>query len=249
MKEDMETPEPQAGGFSLKDIDLVGLGKVAKAIPPEVYKQTTKTALKTFESVVAPLTQFTDGFGRLIRQKFDNWLETQKAIGAYTLEQAVNRAKAQMQGEPLKPPAHPKSFLRALEESSLETDSLLHEMWVNLLASQLVERNNHPHFVGILSELGPEEARLLAALKPYRKHPRLVENFFGPTYANLGGKSHWVTDPDQPNSQPRSMSVTILCQHNLANTSVLKSQQGQPPCEWLHLTPFGVEFMAVIAPP
>src|SRR6266481_1341071 len=115
----MSTPEPAKSG-----LDLFGLGKLAQAIPPEVYKLSTKTVLKTFESLVAPLTQTTDGLGRLVRQTFDNWVEVRQAIGTYTLEQAVIRAKAraEKQGELLQPPTHPKTFLRALEEGSLETD-------------------------------------------------------------------------------------------------------------------------------
>src|ERR1700722_7932850 len=152
----MSTPEPaKNSGF-----DLVGLGKAAQAIPPEVYKQSAAAVCKTFESLVAPLTQTTDGVGRLIRQTFDNWVEVRKALGTYTLERALIRAKerAEKQGKLLQPPTHPKTFLRALEEGSLETDSVLHEMWVNLLASQMIDRNSHPRFVGILAQLGPAEA-------------------------------------------------------------------------------------------
>lgn len=245
-KQRMDAPEPEKG------IDLLGLGKLAKAIPPEVYKQTTKTALKTFESLVAPLTQMTDGFGRLIRQTFDNWVEVRQAIGTYTLEQAVIRAKARAQGGLLQPPDHPKTFVRALEESSLETDSVVHEMWVNLLASQLVDRNSHPRFVSILSQLGPEEARLLLTLKPIHKDPRL-SSFVGGGNAHLGGKSRWITALDQPD-QPWNLSVTFLCQQSLANIAPQVSQSGKSkPGEslpvLLFLTRFGVDFMEVVAPP
>src|SRR5580692_10351181 len=87
--EPINTPEPAK--FSL---DLVGLGKVANAIPPEVYKQTTAMVLKTFEALVAPFTQTTAGLGQLIRQTFDNWVQVRKAIGTYTWQQAVIRARA-----------------------------------------------------------------------------------------------------------------------------------------------------------
>jgi hypothetical protein len=187
----MNTPEPVKSG-----LDLVGIGKVAQAIPPEVYIQTSATASKTFDSLVAPLTETTAGVGRLIRQTFDNWVETRKAIGTYTLEQALIRAKgrAERQGNALQPPPHAKTFLRALEESSLETDSVLHEMWVNLLVAELVDRNSHPRFVGILAELGPEEARLVASLRPFPTGSPKV---------------------DQP-LQPWNLAVTLLCQQSLA---------------------------------
>ncbi len=249
-------PEPQTGGFSLKDIDLVGLGKVAKAIPPEVYKQGAKTVLKTFESLVAPLTQTTDGFGRLIRQKFDYWVEEQKAIGTITLQQAVIRAseRAEKEGKNLQPPGHPKTFLRALEEASLETDSVVHEMWVNLLASQIIDPVSHPRFVNILAQLGPAEARLLTSLKPRPTDPERLKRltfFLGGNTAHSGMKEPWVSELDEQPAQPWNLSVTLLCQHSLADIS---PQNTTEPASkrfpfLLHLTPFGEEFLAVVAPP
>ncbi|EEF59766.1 Abi-alpha family protein [Pedosphaera parvula] len=235
--------EVKKGGF-----DLAGVGKVAEAIPPEVYKQTTATVLKTFEALVAPLTQTTDGLGRLIRQTFDNWVEVRKAIGTYTLEQALIRAKAraQKQGEVPQLPSHPKTFLRALEESSLETDSVVHEMWVNLLESQLVDHNSHPRFVSILSQLGPEEARLLLTLKPRPEDPRL-SYFLGGSEGQVGMKERWVSAIDEQQDHPWSLSVTLLCQQSLADVIPFKPGQERRPLLLL-LTRFGQEFMAAVAP-
>jgi hypothetical protein len=246
----MSTPEPVKN----TSLDLVGFGKVAQAIPPEVYKQSTKTVLNTFESLVAPLTQTTDGVGRLIRQTFDNWVEVRKAIGTYTLEQAVIRAnaRAEKQGELLQPPTHPKTFLRALEEGSLGTDSVVHEMWVNLLASQLIDHNNHPRFVSILSQLGPAEARLLASLKPRPKDPRL-DFFLGVTEAHFGMEGRWLSALGQPD-QPWNLSVTLLCQQSLTNVSPQlrtpeQMSRGETLPLLLHLTSFGEAFMAAGASP
>lgn len=241
----MAENQPYKGG-----LDLLGLGKLAKAIPPEVYRQGTKSVVKTFDSLVAPLTQATDGVGRLIRQTFDNWVDERKAIGTVMIQHAVIRAqeRAEKQGKTLRPPNHPKTFLRTLEEGSLETDSVVREMWVNLLASQLVDRNSHPRFVSILSELGPEEARLLLTLKPLDKDPRLT-HFLGGGNAHLGGKSDWTADLDQP-GQPWNLSVTILCQQSLANIAPQVKQEGKSKHPlFLFLTLFGKDFMAVVAPP
>jgi len=227
--------------------DLAGFGKVAEAIPPEVYKQTTATVCKTFETLVAPITETTAGFGRLVRQTFDNWVEARKVIGTYTLQQAVARAKERVekQGKTLLLPQHPKGFVRALEESSLETDLALHEMWVNLLASQMIDGDSHPRFVGILSQLGPAEAKLLSSLRPRPEDSRLTY-FVGGSEAHFGMSLDWFSALDQP-TQPWNLSVTLICQQSLAEISPLYHVPEDSVL--LHLTPFGAAFMTVVNPP
>ena len=237
----MSTPEPiKSGG-----LDLVGIGKVAHAIPPKVYERTVATALKTFEELVAPLTQTTDGVGRLIRQSFDNWVEERKAIAVYTIEQAVLRAKAK--GLALSPPVHPKTFLRILEESSLETDKVLHEMWINLLTNEMTSHGSHPRFLNILTQLGPEEAKLLSSLK---HRPRVgLGSFSGTGGADSGAGWKWVTEVGQT-ERPWNISLTILCQQNLAAICpTFPEAKYLRPADsvLLYLTPFGQEFLAVVA--
>ena len=80
-------------------------------------------------------------------------VEVEKAIATYTLEQACNRARAKaatLQVATIAP-AHPKSFVRALEEASKETDPVLHDLWASLLASQFLDGYCHPHFVRVTS--------------------------------------------------------------------------------------------------
>src|SRR3990172_1974339 len=141
--------------------DIIGLGKTAKAIPPEVYVEATKGLIDTFNKIVAPVTQTTSGIGRYIRQKFDNMVDAEKAIGAYTIQKAI--AKAEKRGA-IKQPSHLKSFVNSFEEASKETDPVLHKMWENILASQIAESNFHPRYVGILSNLSADEATLLLKL-------------------------------------------------------------------------------------
>lgn len=47
-----------------KGLDLVGLGRVAEAIPKEVYERSAATLLKTFEDLTAPITESASGLGR-----------------------------------------------------------------------------------------------------------------------------------------------------------------------------------------
>ena len=156
--------EPPKGG----GLDLIGLGKVASAIPKEVYERSAATVLTAFEKLTAPITESTSGLGRYVRQKFDNMVEAEKAIATYTLEKAVHRAQARRERIVigLRSSAHPKSFVKAIEEASMEIDPVLHEMWANLLASQLCGVDNHPHFVEILPHFSPAEAKLLVSLRP-----------------------------------------------------------------------------------
>lgn len=145
-KEKYMSDEKKAG------LDLVGFGKIAEAIPKEVYVQSSETLNDTFTKLIAPITATTEGFGRYLKQKFDNMVEAEKALATYSVEKALAKAKekAEKQGIALIPPSHPKSFIKSIEEASKETDPLLHEMWTNLLATQISEPNFHPHFVEIL---------------------------------------------------------------------------------------------------
>lgn len=149
-------------------LDLIGLGRIAEAIPPKVYEQSADVLLQTFQDLTAPITATTNGFGRYLRQKFDNMVFAEKAIATYTVEKALKLAKAKSErlGNPISPPPHPKSFIKSIEEASKETDPVLHEMWANLLSSQLIAGKCHPHFVEVLPHFSPAEARILTNLLP-----------------------------------------------------------------------------------
>lgn len=153
--------EEQENNKTSKSLDLVGLGEVAKAIPSDVYIKTTKLSIDSFNKIVAPITETTSGFGRYIRQKFDNMVDAEKAVGAYTIQKAVE--KAQLKGE-LSSPKHLKSFVKSFEEASKELDPTLHEMWENILANQLTDSDFHPRYVNILSNFSSSEAKLLLSL-------------------------------------------------------------------------------------
>lgn len=172
-------------------LDVAGFGKIAKAIPPKVYERSAAALVTTFQQLVAPLTESTGGFGRYIWQKFDNMVDAEKAIATYTVEKAIARArvKAAEAGKSLVPPAHPKSFVKSIEEASKETDPLMHEMWTNLLASQLVDDKSHPHFVEILPHFSPAEAKLLVSLLP---RSEVGENDGGYLSFSYDSFTHWI---------------------------------------------------------
>jgi hypothetical protein len=47
-----------------RSLDLLGIGKLVKSIPPEVYTRSTKTALAMLEELASPVTEATAGLGR-----------------------------------------------------------------------------------------------------------------------------------------------------------------------------------------
>src|SRR5262245_36919433 len=125
-------------------------------------------------------------------------VEAEKAIATYTVETAVLRAKAKAaaKGMDIAPPSHPKSFLKTIEEASKETDPLVHEMWRNLLASQLlIESKSHPHFVEILPHCSPAEATLLVSLLPISE---VGENGGGYLHFTYDSFQHWIARSGAP---------------------------------------------------
>jgi len=180
-------------------LDITGFGKIAKAIPDQVYIRSAKTLLITFEKLTAPITETTAGLGRYLRQKFDNMVEAEKAIATYTVEKAIikARSKAEKTGRLVRPPLHPKSFVKAVEESSKETDPLLHEMWVNLLASQLIDDQSHPHFVEIL--------------------PHFSQNEGGYIFFTYDSFNYWIRKNGDSDLNKWTVSCVLLCESHFAD--------------------------------
>jgi len=224
--------------------DLAGFGKIAKAIPKEVYERTAATLLTTFEQLTAPITESTGGLGRYLRQKFDNMVEAEKAIATYTVEKAIRRAqiKCERSGRTLQPPPHPKSFVRAIEEASIETDPLLHEMWANLLASQLADDICHPHFVQALPHFSAAEARLLVSLLPKSE----LGAYDGYLSIESDCFTHWVRREGEE-LHAWSISCDLLCQFRFAD--VLGLKKDLPRVTILHRTAIGGAFLCAVSPP
>jgi hypothetical protein len=226
-------------------LDVAGFGKIAKAIPPKVYERTSAALLTTFQQVIAPITESTSGLGRYIRQKFDNMVEAEKAIATYTLEKAVARAKveAARSGKALHGPSHPKTFVKTVEEASKETDPLIHEMWTNLLASQLTDDVTHPHFVEVLSHFSSAEARLLISLL---LRPEIGEN----DGEYLGVDYDWVTywiPRHGAEQRPWTISCRILCEFNFAK--IVGPKGGKPDgTAILFRTVLGAAFLSAVSP-
>lgn len=226
-------------------LDIAGFGKVAKAIPPSVYERSATTLLTAFQQITAPITETTSGLGRYLRQKFDNMVEAEKALATYTVEAAIAKAKerAKIAGVEVHPPESSKSFVKAIEEASKETDPLLHEMWANLIASQLSDNSCHPHFVEVLSHFGPAEARLLISLVPLSE---VGENDGGYLSASDDAFEYWMPKAgDEP--RPWSVSCILLREFRFAD---LVAPKGSKPDRTtiLYRTTLGAAFLAAVSP-
>lgn len=148
-----------------KSLDLVGIGKVAEAIPEEVYIKTADTALNTFEKIIAPITESTSGLGRYIKQKFDNMVEVERLLLSFSMENA--KKKLENKGITVGKVTHPKTIVKIIEEVSKETDGLLNDLWTNLLCTELETGKSHPFFINVLSSISSAEAILLQSINSF----------------------------------------------------------------------------------
>jgi hypothetical protein len=197
-------------------LDLIGIGKLASSIPQEVYTQSASAIIDSFNKLIAPITETTSGFGRYIRQKFNNMVQAEKALAVYSVKNAITKAelKASNKDGKIIPPIHPKSFVKSVEEASKETDPILHEMWENLLADQLVNENFHPHFVETLPHFSPSEARLLISLLPWKKIGENAGRYLA--YSDDSFR-HWVKQSGDKNLAAWNYSCILLCEFRFAD--------------------------------
>jgi hypothetical protein len=137
-------------------LDLVGIGKLAQAIPDTAWKKLVDTACDTFSRTITPLTATTVGLGRLIEAKFDGMVEAQKIYAADTIQRAQNKIEQANKGVSKR--AKSAVLINAIEKSSIETDESLRQVWANLIANEFLEGQVHPEFPRVLERLSYEDA-------------------------------------------------------------------------------------------
>lgn len=167
-------------------LDLVGLGKLAKAIPPKAWDKLVTTACDTFAQCIAPITATTGGLGRLIQAWFDRLVDAQKVLAA----EAMSRATKKLPNTRLRSAVLPSGsvLIAALEAASTEINDSLRELWANLLAQELVSGCVHPEFVSILKRMSVSDARTLAkiAAEGDRTISRVKANIFLKSLVQVG---------------------------------------------------------------
>lgn len=149
-------------------LDIVGVGKFAKAIPQKAWVQVVDTACKTFREAIAPFTALTSGTGRLIEAKFDRLVDAEKVLAAEAMAKAQEKiAQSKKKGAGK---AKANIVITAIEATATETDVVIRELWSNLLAQEIVNGNVHPEFPRILSRLSASDAQLLAQVAERQKN-------------------------------------------------------------------------------
>ena len=154
-----------------RSLDIVGVGKLAEAVPDQVWTSVVDTACITFKQLISPLTAITSGTGRLIEAKFDRLVDAEKVIASQTISRANEKASRSSRKRKNEP--KPSIILKVIENSSTEVDTTLRELWTNLVANELVDGSVHPEFVRILSRLSAVDAQRLIeiAQEPEQKLP------------------------------------------------------------------------------
>jgi len=141
-------------------LDLVGAGKLAKAIPQKAWIQAVDTACTVFKDCVAPLTATTSGLGRLIQAKFDKLVDAEKVIVSENFQKISE--KVEKSRKPKKGTPKGVVLAGAIEGSACETDEIMRELWTNLMAQEILEGDVHPEFVAILKRMSAADAQRLA---------------------------------------------------------------------------------------
>ena len=137
-------------------LDLVGIGKLAQAIPDTAWKKLVDTACDTFTQIISPLTSTTAGLGRLIEAKFDGMVEAQKVYAAETVQRA--QKKIQQSNQEIKGKLKSVVIINAIEKASIESDEGFREIWANLIANEFLAGQVHPEFPRVLERLSYEDA-------------------------------------------------------------------------------------------
>ncbi len=216
-----------------KSLDLTGMGKLAKAIPASSWNKLVKTACDTFKELFAPLTATTIGLGRLIQAKFDGMVDAQKVLAADT----VRRAREKVEKAGRQPKGNPKAIIliKAIDNSSNETDVNLREIWANLIANEILDNGVHPDFPRILERMSSYEAVTLTEIADDGRKDSVIKatraiiyslKIMGLSFSNL------VEDEIDFNRE------------HLSNLNLIRKRSGQ----W-RLTLFGEEFLKAVADP
>lgn len=214
-------------------VDLVGIGRVAQAIPEAGWKKAIDTACDTFSDLIAPITKTTAGLGALIQAKFDTMIDIQKVFAADTVDRA--RRKTQHLQPRQNPRPSARVLVRAIEEASLESDENLRDIWANLIANEIHGGTVHPEFPQILVRLNASDALVLAqiaekntknTMKAYARALTASVSVFGIGISTIMGEG------------------SDAHHEHLERLALVKQRDG-----FWELTHFGEEFVAAVTDP
>ncbi len=214
-------------------LDLIGVGKLAKAIPAPAWNRLVKTTCDTFSQLLSPITSTTFGLGQLIQAKFDKMVDVQKVFAA----DAVRRAKEKVERTGRVPKDKPKAIvlIRAVENASNETDNNLREIWSNLIANEILDNQVHPEFLRILERMSSNDALTLVDIADSDRKDHVKKATHAVVYGLriMGYNFSALIEED-----------TDFCREHLQYLHLIRKNSGQ----W-RLTLTGEEFLKSIADP
>jgi len=143
-----------------RSLDLTGMGKLAKAIPPSSWNKLVTTACKTFTDFVKPITATTIGLGKYIEAKFDRFVDAEKILAAETIRRAQEKVK-NSSSEP-KGNFKPVVVIQSISAAGTQTEEAMHDLWSSLLAREILNGEIHPEIPKILERMVSSDAQVLA---------------------------------------------------------------------------------------
>lgn len=213
-----------------RSLDLVGVGRLAKAIPANAWKRLVDTACDTFEKFVAPITETTSGIGRLIRAKFSKLEESEKVIVAATAEDASRKAKASKKRNQT---INYRIFQKVIENAGAQAEEGIRDLWSNLLAREMCEGAVHPEVVDALARLTTNDALLLLKIAKGEKGKSFLDviSILAANISKFGFAKTFSRRPITVNHVALERTGLIQCSDSV----------------W-RISPFGYAFLETVAP-
>lgn len=154
--------------MSKDGIDVIGAGKVAKAIPAAAWKEVSHTLCETFSQLIAPLTATTTGVARLIEARFNRLTAPEQEFAFEAVNVAVERVRPTA-SETAKPAA--AVIIASIESVAIETDETMRKLWINLIAQEMSGGQVHPEFPQLLRRMSREDARTFLSIAEASNRP------------------------------------------------------------------------------
>jgi len=167
------------------------------------------------------------------------------------IETVLLKAKARLESEKVEIKLVPKKlFLPLVEAAALEDDDDMIERWANLLASAATDNSVLPSYVRLLSELSPAEARILDSVPKLIKDVKDLPHQDAILSTDINDVRNSVPMPEGDFVRVIvSLERLNLLRRDYVNYSLSNSiYDGRQAGEYLVLTEFGRQFLAVCSP-
>jgi len=213
-------------------IDLTGVGKDMRAIPPPAWQRMVDKACTTIEKALAPMTETAHEIAQHIKAKFDNLKDIQQVMVAGAVASAKKKA-SQSSGD-IKMPRL-QILMQVIENSANEVDGGVRELWSNLLAQEMLTQGVHPEITRVLSRISSEDAQLLVKITE-QKQNTMSKLFADAVRLALKSMPYMVVTLNP--------ETTTFNHTHLRNLGLIKKYGGK----W-DITVFGKDFIRAVTDP